>query len=252
MHTIVIANQKGGVAKTTTAVTLAHGLALKGKTTLLLDLDPQGQCASALGHDPAPGVFNWLVSEFPLDAVVIPAATETDPRPHLNLLPGNKRTGTAQIVLTSDSSYQIGTIATLLRKQARAYDYVVIDTSPSVGTLQEFGLYAADHLIIPVATDFLAVEGVAGVLDTLQAVRGKGGRAQVLGILPTFFDNTKESRANLDTLQERFADQVLPPIHRATVLREAAAEGRTIWEKDPNGRAAEEYANLVWRVIHAK
>lgn len=129
-------------------------------------------------------------------------------------------------------------------------DYIVFDTSPSVGLLQEAALYTSDWLISPVAVDYPATEGLAGVLATLKAVNGKGRGCKLLAVLPTMYDEvTKESRATLDQLRQRLGDTVLMPIHRATILRECAAEGVTVWEKDPKSRAAEEYAKLVWRVL---
>jgi len=244
MKTICIANQKGGVGKTTTAVSLAHGLAVKGLQTLLVDLDPQGQCASALGRDHEPGVFNLLVVDYPLQDVI-----RTTGRQRLSLLPGDKRTATAQLVLVAEGRMSLSILAEALLPLARNVDAVVIDTSPGAGGLQEAAIYAADLLIIPAACDFLAVEAVSATLSTLTAVNAKGGRARLLGVQPTFADGTRETRANLDSMADTFgADGVLPVIHRATVLREAAAVGQTIFEFDPRSRAAEEYAALTWKV----
>jgi chromosome partitioning protein len=242
---IAIANQKGGVGKTTTAVTLAHGLALKGRETLLLDLDPQGQCASALGLIHEPGVFNLLAAGQTLADVV-----RTTGRSHLALIPGDKRTATAQVVLNAEG-FDLNVIKNTLRPALRdALDVVVIDTAPSVGGLQEAALFAADLIIIPTALDYLASEGVVKVMDTLKALAGRSWQGMVLGILPTFYDDvTRESQATLGDLRQTFGlERVLPPVHRATLLRECASEGKTIWEVAPKSRPAEEYAELVWRV----
>ncbi len=247
MRTIAIANQKGGVGKTTTAVTLAHGLALRDKRVLLVDLDPQGQAATFLGLRQESGVFDLLVSKRPLADVTRSTDANEHERAGLHIVPGDKRTATAQMVLTVEG-YQINAVARALA-HAEA-DYVIFDTSPSVGTLQEMALYAADWLVAPVATDYPAAEGLAGVLATMQAIEQQGGRCRLFGVLPTMHDDvTRESAAALEQLHERLADAVLPPIHRATVLRECAAEGLTIWEHAPKSRAAEEYAVLVWRVL---
>lgn len=246
MAIITIANQKGGVAKTTTAVTLAHGLALQGRETLLLDLDPQGQCASALGLLQESGVFNLLVGGQTLRDV-----TRTTGRECLSLIPGDKRTATAQLVLNAEG-FDIAVIRNVVRPALRAgVKAVVIDTAPSVGGLQEAALYAADLVIIPTAADYLASEGVMRVLETIQLLADKRGwRGSVLGILPTFYDDvTRESKATIADLKKALGNGVvLDPIHRATVLRECAAEGKTIWEQAPKHRAAQEYNGLVWRV----
>jgi chromosome partitioning protein len=113
--------------------------------------------------------------------------------------------------------------------------------------------WAADVVIGPCATDFLSTDGVVKILETMDRLASRGWPGALLGILPTFYDEvTKESRATLDDLRKTFGvDKVLEPIHRATALREAAAEGRTIWETDPKSRAAEEYGRLVWGVFDA-
>jgi len=246
MRTIAVANQKGGVGKTTTSVTLAHGLALRGHDVLLIDLDPQGHCASALGREPEPGVFRLLVADHALKDVV-----RTTGRPHLTLLPGDKRTATAQVVLLAEGRLSRDLLLTILRPVARTgLAFCVIDASPSVSGLQEAALYAADLLVIPTACDYLAAQGVTGMLSALKTVNSEGGGCRLLGILPTFYDDqTKETKATLARMVAVLGeDVVLPPIHRATVLRECAAKGKTILEYAPEGRAAKEYGELISRV----
>lgn len=247
MHVIAVANQKGGVGKTTTAVTIAHGLALRGHQVLLVDADPQGQVATFLGLRQESGLFDLLVGGRPLADVTRSADVTDHSRPGLHVVPGDKRTATAQVVMTAES-YQLDALAHVL--DGAGAGFVVFDTSPSVGTLQEMALYAAGWLLCPVATDYPAAEGLAGVLDTLQAVERRGGQCRLLGVLPTMFDDiTRESQATLQQIKARLGDAVLAPIHRATVLRECAAEGLTIWEHAPKSRAAEEYAAIVWRIL---
>lgn len=244
MITIAIANQKGGVGKTTTAVTLAHGLALKNYKVLLVDLDPQGQCASALGMEHEDGVFRLLAMGALLKEVV-----RHTRRPNLWLLPGDKRTKTAEGLMVLERK-GVDTLVSILQQNINGgLHFVVVDTAPSVGGLQENALYAADLLIIPSAVDHLALEGIAAIVQTLRAVRRN---LPPIRVLPTFFDETtRESKTNLEQLRERFGDLVLAPIHRATVLRECPALGQTIFEYQPDSRPAKEYANLVWEVINA-
>src|SRR5512147_386860 len=131
MKTITVANQKGGVGKTTTAVTLAHGLVLEGKRVLLVDLDPQGQCATILGLKPEPGAFNLLVAEQPPSQVI----RLTD-RPNLFVILGDRKTATAQTVLSVQRSPITFTHKKLIPSaQEDHIDYIIIDTSPSVGEL---------------------------------------------------------------------------------------------------------------------
>jgi chromosome partitioning protein len=244
--TITIANQKGGVGKTTTAVTLGHGLALKNYTTLVVDLDPQGQCASHLGLDQADGVFDLLVNGPPLRDVL-----RTTGRPDLWLLPGSKRTKTAETLMAIEHQ-GVNTLGEILGEQVNGerLHYLVLDTAPSAGGLQENALFACDLLVVPSAVDHLSLEGVAEVLKTLEML----GRPSppLVRILPTFYDEvTKESKTNLTRLQAAFGQGVLHPIHRAAVLRECPALGLTIFEHDCESRAAEEYGRLVWGVLDA-
>jgi chromosome partitioning protein len=241
--TITIANQKGGVGKTTTAVTLAHGLVLEGKRVLLIDLDPQGQCATILGLRPEPGAFNLLVSEQPLSQVI----RSTD-RLNLFVVLGDRKTSVAQTVLNvqrSPISYTQSKIVPPASKDG--IDYIVIDTSPSVGELQEQALWASDGVLVPCAVDYLASDGVFNIAVTLKRIHDEQNwKGKLLGILPTFFDSvTRESKATLQDLQKRFGGLLLSPIHRATVLRECAVEGKTIFELDPSSRAATQYKELV-------
>lgn len=242
MWICAIVNQKGGVGKTTTAVTLAHGLALKGRRVLLIDLDSQGQVASALGRDHEPCVFNFLVGGYELGDVI-----RSTGRTNLSHIPGDKRTMTAQIVMQAEG-FDLGIFDKLLAPLAEM-DAVIFDTAPSIGGLQEAAVFASGLVIIPTAVDYLSAEGVVQTMATLNAIAAKGWQGFVAGILPTFYDRvTNESAAVLEDLRESFEHHVWEPIHRATVLRECASEGKTIWEYDVKSRAAREYAKLVWRM----
>jgi len=240
---ITIANQKGGVGKTTTAVHVAHGLVLRGAKVMLVDLDPQGQCASILGLKQESGAFNLLVADLPSDQVV----RLTD-RPNLYVILGDKKTATAQTVL-SVQRCPLSFTGDKLKGVAiqEQFHYVILDTSPSVGELQEQALYAADGVLIPCAVDYMASDGVYNIELTLRRLRSEySWKGEILGILPTFYDDvTRESRATLEDLKKQYGDQVLSPIHRATILRECAVEGKTIFEMGPNTRAAAQYRILV-------
>ncbi len=244
MITIAVANQKGGVGKTTTAVHLAHALALRGCVTVLVDLDPQGQCASLLGLDKSDGIFNLLVGDAALRDVV-----RTTGRPQLWLLPGSKKTRTAEVVMAVQGQ-GVDSIARIFQERVNGgrLEYLILDTAPSVGGLQENALYACDLLIVPSAVDHLSLEGVAEVLGTLAVVRT--GSEPEVRILPTFYDEvTRESKENLSRLRLAFEDRVLGVIHRAAILRECPAMGKTIFEYDGKCRAAQEYATLMWSVL---
>jgi chromosome partitioning protein len=248
--TITIANQKGGVGKTTTAVSLAHGLVLQGKKVLLIDLDPQGQCATILGLKPEPGAFNLLVGEQPVSQVI----RSTD-RKNLFIILGDRKTSTAQTVLNVQRSAISYVQSKIVPQSAQeGFDYLVLDTSPSVGELQEQALWASDGVLVPCAVDYLASDGVFNIALTLKRLHDESNwRGRIIGILPTFYDSiTRESKATLQDLQKRFNTLILPPIHRATVLRECAVEGKTIFELAPESRAAAQYQDLVLRVLSSE
>ena len=244
---VTVSNRKGGVGKTTTAVHLAHGLAMKGLRTLLVDLDPQGHVAPALGLEPGPGVFDLLVGRVPLGTLTQAA------RRDLYVLAGNGRTATAQTVLEAERA-GLGALAEMLPRGRKAtVDYVVLDTAPSAGRLQEMALFAADLVLVPAAVDWLSLAGVQDLIYGLKDLRQEGWAGRLLGVLPTFHDDvTRESRTNLGALRASWGEWVLDPIHRATLLRECAAEGKTAWEKEPESRTAKEYSLLVWKVVDAE
>jgi chromosome partitioning protein len=249
---ICVTNQKGGVGKTTTAVTLAHGLAKRGKDVLLIDLDPQGQSATAMGMNPEPGCFYLLtMGKSPQELSFIRQWVRNTGREHLSLIAGSQETMAAQTVMNAQNkpvSHIRETIAPFIKE---GLDYIIFDTAPSVGGIQERAIWASDLVIIPTATEYLSIDGVKKVSDTLLALQQeKAWKGSLLGVLPTFYDEQKrESSSAIEDLRQGFGDRIMQPVHRATVLRECAAEGTTIFEKDPKSRAAEEYRQLIGRVL---
>ena len=245
---ICIANQKGGVGKTTTAVSLAHGLVQKGRRILLIDLDPQGQCATALGRSPEPGVFYLLtMGTAPQESTFVQSWMRFSGREGFYYFPGDQQTMAAQTVLNAQDRPISAIRSSVNRFFKESLHYILFDTAPSVGGIQERAVWASDFVIVPTATEFLSADGVSKVLHMLSVLQEKKEwRGKLLGILPTFYDEqTRESKATMDALRERFNSSILPPIHRATILRECAAEGKTIFEADPLCRAAKEYQALT-------
>ncbi len=247
-----ITNQKGGVGKTTTAISVAHGLARKRKQVLLIDLDPQGQAAVALGMTPEPGAY-WLLAAGPgaQEQKMVHQWLRETSRDNLSLIPGNPMTMTAQTIINAENRP-----VSCIRKAIEAFvrsdlDYIIFDTAPSVGGIQERAIWASDLVIIPSATDYLSTDGVRKIAETVLVLKNeRNWNGALLGILPTLFDEkTRESKAAISDLKKGFGDRVLEPIHRATILRECAAEGQTIFEKEPEARAAVEYQALVDQVL---
>jgi chromosome partitioning protein len=229
MKIIAFANQKGGVGKTTTAVTLAAGLARQGYKTLLVDLDPQGHVAFSLGLEKNPGLYRLIVMEEPLQKILLPA------RPNLDVLASDKRTEKVKRHITL-SDFREGILADILR--ATAYHAILIDMAPSMDVLHVNGLVASDWVVIPTRLDALAVDGVKEILLTMGEVSQRGHSFQGYSVLPTFFDRTtRETLAQFQDLARTFGGRVWPPIPQDTRVREASAYGKTLWEYTPDSPA---------------
>jgi chromosome partitioning protein len=233
MKIISFANQKGGVGKTTSAVTLAHGMALKGLRTLLVDLDPQGHVAFALGLQKAPGLYQLICLDEPLKRVVVPA------RPNLDILPSDKRTEKVKRQITL-SDFRETILDEILRKSG--YDVVVMDMAPSLDVLHLNGLVASDYVVIPTRLDALAVDGVREILLTMSGISQKGHNFDGYCILPTFFDRTtRETLSQFQEVARTFGSRVWPPIPQDTRARESTAYGKTLWEYTPESPAIAGY-----------
>lgn len=236
---IAIANQKGGVAKTTSTIHLASYFANLGCKTLVVDLDAQGHTASALGIPKGNGLFRLLVEKRPVQEALTPA------RPNLDVITNDH---TAELVKerVARANFREFLLASAL-ESAKEYDLVFLDTPPSTDILHITALVASDYVLIPAIMDFLALDGVGGIL---QAVRELSmfpnvQPPELLGILPTLFDRTtNETLENIRRLQQALGiEQILPPIPRDTRVREAASFGKTLWEYSPASSAAVGYTN---------
>lgn len=232
MVTVAIANQKGGTGKTTTAVTMGHKLAMDGYRVLLVDTDAQGHVAAGLGIDKAPGIerlVSWREGEG--KPLIVSA------RDRLDLIPSDGRTSNAKQRLAG-MPFREDFLDKALEDLGKRYDAIVIDCAPSVDVLHTSAIVAADWLLVPTRLDFLAVDGVNEVILFLRDVKQYRDAADLLGILPTFFDRrTNETLEQLKALYETFGDLVLPPIPIDVKLREAPAYGQSIWEYAPNTRS---------------
>lgn len=249
MPVIAIVNQKGGVGKTTTAVTLAHFLSQQGGVAILVDLDPQGHCATSLGMKKSQGVYDLFVREVPPKDIIKPTG-----RRNLYILRGDKRTAEASTILgvqNAEISRLRNIFAPWLRREKNLY--IVIDTAPSVGNVQIQGLYAADFVLIPTSCDFLSVASVKETLATLSdmgKMYGWGGK--LLGILPTFYDSqTKETKEQMKALHKSWPGLVLEPINRATIIRGASGETKTIFELLEDAPVCQQYTNLCVDILKA-
>ena len=233
MAVVTVANQKGGVGKTTTAVTLAHGLAREGYSVLLVDLDPQGHVAFSLGLEKSPGLFKLIVEEEPLGEVVVKA------RENLDVVPGNKKTeAVKRFVTTLDFREQV--LVKYLRDAY--YDVVIMDTAPSLDVLHVAALVTSDWVLVPTKLDAMAVDGVNEILHSMGEVTQQGHVFRGYSILPTFFDRTtKETAFQLRHVVDTFGQRVWPPIPQDTKAREASAYGQTLWEFTPTSSSVVGY-----------
>jgi chromosome partitioning protein len=222
MQVFAFANQKGGVAKTTSAVTLAAGLARRNHRVLLVDLDPQGQAALLLGLPKEPGVYRFFGLEEPLADLVRPA------RPHLDLLPGDKSSEKVKRQLTFLENKN-----TILQEhlQGCGYEVVILDLAPSLDILHLNGLAASDWVIIPTRLDRLSIDGVQEILLTLAELSRAGKCYRGYTILPTFFErSTKETLLQFRELANTFSGHLWPPIPQDAAVRSVSAQGKTLWE----------------------
>lgn len=233
MVVISIANQKGGVGKTTTAVSLASGFARKGKRTLLIDLDPQGHVAVSFSLEKTNALYRWAVLKEPLKKVIIPV------RENLDLICSDSQTELVKrhITLMDYRESYMGELIKTLR-----YDYVFLDLAPSFDVLHINGLVASDWVIIPTRMDTLALDGVKEVLLKMNEIQHNGHTFLGYRILPNFFERTtNETMTQFQTLIHNFGENLLPPIPQDTQVRVASAFGKTIWEYCPNRAAVKGY-----------
>lgn len=253
MKIITIANQKGGVGKTTTVVNIGHALAKMGKEVVIIDLDPQGQVASFLGMEQSAGAF-YLLSTC-VDPSADPVMTfrqqmRFSGRDGLYIIPGNPLTNVAQTMLNVSNA----SVAVLRLSLAKVdYDYILLDTAPSVGGIQERAVYASDLLIVPSLPDSSSLEGVKQMIGMTSELKKKGWPGELMGILPTRYEErTKESRASMEDLRRAFRGLVLPPISDRTILRDARSRGQSIFEYAPDSQSAQEYWELAEKVRGVK
>ena len=233
--TIAILNQKGGVGKTTTAVTLASGLAKMGCRVLLIDLDTQGNVADSLGLPHGDDLRRLLSPDLlcSLEQAVTPSGLD-----RLDIIRSDKTTTALKQTLAGVTLREY-VLADVL--QGSGYDVVALDCAPSVDLLHFAALVTSDFLLIPTRLDKLAVNGVRDALQTLVALK-RISHCQVAGILPTFYERvTLESHEQLVHLAQTFGRLVLPPIPQDTQCRVASRYGKTLWEHEPNAKALTGY-----------
>src|SRR5262245_3718894 len=243
---IAFANQKGGVAKTTTTLNLGVAFAERGKRVLLADLDPQGNLTMSQGLDPDVidrSMFDVLVHRMPIE--------ETIHHCEVDLAVSSIDLAGAELALSG----LIGRQRALEKAVAPvrdSYDFILIDTPPSLGLLTVNALVAADAVIVPVQCEYLSLRGLVQLENTLTMIRENlNPHVEIFGILPTMFDaRTLHSREAIEILQENFGPLVFRTRMRKTVrYAEAPVRGSSVLTYDPNGYAAQAYRDLAMEVL---
>ncbi|ARV95475.1 sporulation initiation inhibitor protein Soj [Bacillus cereus] len=246
---IAIANQKGGVGKTTTSVNLGAGLAQVGKKVLLVDIDAQGNATTGVGIEKSEldqCIYNVLVEDAYVQGVIQKTATE-----NLDVLPATIQLAGAEIELVPTISREVR-LQRALQPVRDEYDYIIIDCPPSLGLLTINALTAADSVIIPVQCEYYALEGLSQLLNTVRLVQKHLNKnLAIQGVLLTMLD----ARTNLgiqviDEVKKYFRDKVYRSIIPRNVrLSEAPSHGKPIMQYDAKSRGAEVYIDLAEEVI---
>ncbi len=244
---LAIANQKGGVGKTTTAINLGAGLGALERRVLLVDCDPQGNATRGLGaRAEPPHLYHALVGEVPVSAAIRPSGF-----PNLDLVPTQRDLVGIEVELVGEDGWE-QRLKNVLAEVADRYDTILLDCPPSLGHLTVNALVAADGVLVPLQCEYFALEGISELLATVERVQGSlNPRLQIAGILLTMYDDrTNLSKDVAQEIRSHFADKVYEAVVPRNIrLAEAPSHGLPIFQYDIKSRGAEAYLAVAREIL---
>ncbi|MBT8036589.1 MAG: AAA family ATPase [Verrucomicrobiae bacterium] len=247
MKIVAVANQKGGVGKTTTAINLSAGLAARGQRVLLIDLDPQANATSGIGHEPngRESMYHPLIGESTVEEKIIPSRLA-----NLSLIPSGMDLAGVEIELARMDDHLLRLRNLLTQpKELNRFDFCILDTPPSLGVLMTSALASADEILIPLQCEWFGLEGLAKIVQVIDQIRDSGANPNVIleGILMTMYDGrTNLSRQVVDEVANYFPSQLYKTIvPRSIRIGEAPSHGKTIFEHDPAGTGSKAYGECA-------